>query len=337
MALPVIWLGATITWAIIFLGPISPVAAIMGQTSSQNGAQYQQLRRQLGLNQPPLQNYLHFLANLATFHLGQSWVVYPGLSVRTLLVTFLPRTIWLGFWAVVFAIVIGIPIGFYAGLNSNETGDYLASFGGIIWRAMPNFWLAAMLVHLLVVSQGLIGVNWETVGFVHIGAITGNPGLGYMNGHPLNFFLKPRLTLEAIKKIAPAAVVLGSASMGNEIRITRTAVMEVKNERFIEFAEAKGVSNRSITWKHIFRNALIPLVPVITTEAFLLIGGSVLVETVFGINGIGSLFVRSAKQGDLPVVASLMFIFVIMIVLINITQDLLYTIIDPRITHGEPQ
>lgn len=91
------------------------------------------------------------------------------------------------------------------------------------------------------------------------------------------------------------------------------------------------MSRRNIVWKHIFRNALIPLVPVITGEAFLLIGGSVLVEVVFGINGIGYLFFQSAIQGDLPLVSSLLFVFILTLVTLNIIQDLLYTVLDPRV------
>ncbi|ERH11344.1 MAG: ABC-type dipeptide/oligopeptide/nickel transport system, permease component [halophilic archaeon J07HB67] len=152
-----------------------------------------------------------------------------------------------------------------------------------------------------------------------------------MEGDPMALFTQPEQTLAAIKKILPAALVLGSASMGNEMRIGRTAVVETKNEQYVDFARAKGVSERSIVWKHVFRNALIPLVPIVTTEAFLLIGGSVLVESVFGINGMGKLFFDAAIQGDLPLVGSLMFVFILLLLVINIVQDVLYTLIDPRV------
>jgi peptide/nickel transport system permease protein len=152
-----------------------------------------------------------------------------------------------------------------------------------------------------------------------------------MEGNPMALFTQPGQTLAAIKKILPAALVLGSASMGNEMRIGRTAVVETKNEQYVDFARAKGVSERSIVWKHVFRNALIPLVPIVTTEAFLLIGGSVLVESVFGINGMGKLFFDAAIQGDLPLVGSLMFVFIVLLLVINIVQDVLYTLIDPRV------
>jgi peptide/nickel transport system permease protein len=115
------------------------------------------------------------------------------------------------------------------------------------------------------------------------------------------------------------------------MRIGRTAVLETINSNYVETARAKGVPPRLLVWKHVFRNALIPLVPAITAEAFILIGGSVLVETIFAINGIGYLFYQAAIQGDLPLVSTLMYIFILLLVGMNILQDFLYMLIDPRV------
>ncbi|QDX41110.1 ABC transporter permease [Salarchaeum sp. JOR-1] len=323
MMIPVVWLGASMTWFIIFMGPIDPAARLLSEGQTRNPAAYRRAQEQLGLNQPPLQHYLDWMWNLVTFDLGQTWLLYQGSSVNALILDFLPRTLFLGFWSVLIAVLIGIPLGFYAGMRSNTVMDYVASMGGIVWRAMPNFWLAIMLLVLLQNSEAyFFGFNWQTFG-VNLGALTGAPDMSKI--WTVEGFLA------ATKKTIPAALVLGSASMGNEMRIGRTAVLEVKNQEYVDLARAKGVSDRAIVWKHIFRNALIPLVPVITSEAFLLIGGSVLVETVFGINGIGWLFYRAAIQGDLPLVGSLMYIFILMIVGVNLLQDVLYTFIDPRV------
>ncbi len=330
LAVPVVWLGTSFTWYAIFMGPIDPAANLVGETDPQASEKYQAIREQLGLTKPPLEQYVQFMTDMAVFDLGQTWVIYSGSPVNELILDFLPRTLWLGLWSVVIAVFLGVPLGFYAGLRSNTIADYITSLSGISWRAMPNFWLAAVILSLLIGSESLFGFQWETVG-VPIDAVTGNPGLGYMAGDPLAFFTEPENTLAAFKKIAPAAIVLGSASMGNEIRIGRTAVMEVKNEQFVDFARAKGVAGRWLVWKHIFRNALIPLVPIITTEAFLLIGGSVLVEQVFGISGMGSLFFQAAINGDIPVMGTLMYVFILMLVAVNLLQDVLYTVIDPRV------
>jgi peptide/nickel transport system permease protein len=336
LSIPVVVFGTTITFMIIRLGPLDPAAAILGPGQA-SGPRAQQLREQLGLTQPLWEQYLDFMFKMFTFDLGNSWVISSGTPANELILIYAPRTVWLGFWSVLIAIFIGIPLGFYAGLNPNTFSDYGASFGGIVWRAMPNFWLAIILVALLSQSSDLLfGFQWKTW-LVTTNVVT-PPRLGFMT-EPLDLLTNPGQTwpelLGAIKQIAPAALVLGSSSMGNEMRIGRTAVLETINSNYVETAKAKGVSNRSLVWKHVFRNALIPLVPIITGEAFLLIGGSVLVETVFAINGIGYLFFQAAINGDLPLIGSLMFVFILILVGTNILQDFLYTIIDPRVGYDE--
>jgi peptide/nickel transport system permease protein len=322
MSIPVVWLGTSMTWFIIYMGPVDPAARLLSEGQVRNAAAYDAAQTQLGLDQPPLQHYLDWMSNLLVFDLGQTWLLYQGSNVNALILDFLPRTLWLGFWSVLIAICVGVPLGFYAGMRSNTASDYVASMGGIVWRAMPNFWLAIMLLALLGSTQAVFGFDWQSL-LVDLDALSGSPNLSALD--TVDGFLA------ATKKVLPAAVVLGSASMGNEMRIGRTAVLEVRNEDYVDLAIVKGVSDRALVWKHILRNALVPLVPIITSEAFLLIGGSVLVETVFGIHGVGWLFFRAAIQGDLPLVGTLMYIFILMIVGINLVQDLLYTIIDPRV------
>ncbi|WP_010612212.1 ABC transporter permease [Halococcus hamelinensis] len=336
LAIPVILFGTTITFMMVRMGPIDPAAAIVGMGDPSGLAR---IRRNLGLNQPLWKQYIDYMVDMLTFNLGQSWVIQPGTPAYDLVASYAPRTIWLGFWSVLIALFVGIPLGFYAGLNPNTGGDYFASFGGIVWRAMPNFWLAIILVAVLTNSgQFFAGFDWSN--WLISTKVLTPPNLDFL-ANPLGAVTDPvdwwvrkggdGSFLAALKVIAPAAIVLGSASMGNEMRIGRTAVLETINSEYVETARAKGVSGRSIVWKHVFRNALIPLVPIITGEAFLLIGGSVLVETVFAINGIGYLFVQAAKNADLPLVGALMFIFILITVFANILQDLLYTLIDPRV------
>lgn len=322
MSIPVIWIGTSMTWFIIFMGPVDPASRLLSEGQLRNPAAYEAAQQQLGLNRPPLEHYVDWLSSLLVFDLGQTWLLYQGSNVNALILDFLPQTLWLGFWSIIIAIFVGIPLGFYAGLHSNSVSDYTASMGGIVWRAMPNFWLAIMLLAVLASTGTVIGLDWQSV-LIPLDALTGSPDLSRLA--TVDGFLA------AVKKVFPAALVLGSASMGNEMRIGRTAVLEVKNEDYVDLAKAKGVSGRALVWKHIFRNALVPLVPIITSEAFLLIGGSVLVETVFGINGIGWLFFQAAIQGDLPLVGTLMYVFILLIVGINLVQDTLYMLIDPRV------
>jgi peptide/nickel transport system permease protein len=340
LSIPVLFLVMSLIFIILRMGPLDPVAALLGPESS--GAQTAQIREQLGLNEPLWRQYLDFMWGLLTFDLGQSWVIQPGRTTNELLVSYAPRTLWLGFWSVLLPLFIGIPLGFYAGLNPNSWGDYVASFGGIVWLAMPNFWLAIMALAILRRTDGggLFGFDWYTIG-PNVDSLIGPPPTNFIGitdwasvagmAIPAGFYFDFSLFLVAAKVILPPAIVLGSASMASELRIGRTAVLETINSNYVETARAKGLSERVIVWKHVFRNALIPLVPIITAEAFLLLGGSVIVERVFGINGMGELFLRSVLQGDLPVAGSLIFIFILITLSINILQDFLYTVIDPRI------
>ena len=339
LAVPVLLFSTSLTFLIIRAGPIDPVAAVTGLNPDPgfrlDVAQSIGVVRQNCASPNPFEDcrvplweqYIQFMTGLLTFDLGVSWNISRGTAVTELIASRAPVTVWLGFWSVLIALFVGIPLGFYAGLNPNTLSDYTASFGGIVWRAMPNFWLGIILVALLVNSETLtsnfLGFTFDWSTWLFETKVTTAPSLTNLdNLSNLG---------AAIKQILPAALVLGSASMGNEMRIGRTAVLETINSNYIETARAKGLGPRSIVWKHVFRNALIPLVPIITAEAFILLGGSVIVERVFGINGIGDLFFRATIQGDLPLAGSLIFVFILITLSVNILQDFLYTVIDPRI------
>ncbi|EMA42735.1 ABC transporter permease [Halococcus saccharolyticus] len=325
LMVPVLVFGTSLTYIILYAGPINPAVAIAGANAPAD--QIRAIEQQLGLTKPLWAQYIDFMINMFTFDLGQSWVISPNTDVSAVIAQRFPRTVWLGFWAILIPLFIGIPLGFYAGLNPNSWGDYAASLGGIVWRAAPNFWLAVILLLGLSNSeQYLFGFNWKTF-------IVDTPQL--IGAPPLNNLTNPTEFLKALKRILPASFVLGSASLGNELRIGRTAMLETKNSNYVEMARAKGVSDRLLVWKHMFRNALIPLVPVITAEATILLGGSLIVEEVFSINGIGRLFYQAIINGDIPLAAALAFIFVLLLVIINIMQDFLYTVLDPRVSFEE--
>jgi len=322
LALPVLFFGASLTFAMIRFGPIDPAAAIVGTTQTEQSQEaYERVRRQLGLTQPLWQHYAGYMLDLFTLNLGESWVLNPETKVTEMLFTFGPRTLWLAFWAVLIPLFVGVPAGMYAGLNANSNRDYGLSLFGIVWRAMPNFWLAVILLALLSQLEMFVPFNWKT--WIVETPMTGSPDLSNLTD--------PESLLVATKRVLPAAVVLGSASMGSEIRIARTAVLESINANYVDVARARGLSYRRIVAKHVFRNALIPLVPTITNEAFLVIGGSLIVEVVFGINGVGSLFFRAATNADLPLLAALTFVFIVVVVAMNLLQDVLYVLIDPRV------
>ncbi|QSG08846.1 ABC transporter permease [Halapricum desulfuricans] len=345
LAIPVMLFGLTLSFLILYLGPIDPVGTILGRDATPTDIR--QLRIQLNIIYPngervPLwDQYYRVIRDLVTFQFGDSWTIKRQVPVTELILGRMAPTIWLGFWSVMIALIVGIPLGLYAGLRANTYRDYASSGFGIIWRAMPNFWLAVILAGLISAGGAL---DWYRTFLVET-PVGGTPDAvrNLFTVHPVFEGIPileavgipvPNIVPMAIafKWILPGALVLGSSSMGNEVRIGRTAVLESINSKYVETAKAKGVSSRRIVLKHVGRNAVIPLLPVIMGEFYLLIGGSVLVEQVFGINGLGNLFFRAVLGPDIPLVMALIFIFIIIQIAFNITQDLLYTYIDPRIS-----
>ncbi|MFC6752883.1 ABC transporter permease [Halorubrum tibetense] len=344
LTVPVLFMVLTFLFIMLRMGPIDPVTARLGPEA--DGTDAELMRERLGLNDPLWEQYVDFVTSFLTFDFGQSWVVQAERDILDIVINSAPPTLWLGFWAILLPLFIGIPLGFYAGLNPNSWGDYTASFGGILWQALPNFWLCVLALAALRRTRdggGPFGFDWYTFGpdFTERGiSITGTPDLGWVSTTDVLFLPVPYVNdwtglFIDVKLILPAAVILGSASMAAELRIGRTAMLETINANFVETAKAKGLTNRVIVWKHIFRNSLIPLLPVITSEAFLLIGGSVIVEQIFNINGLGRIFFQSITQGDLPMAGALLFIFTLIILFLNILQDFLYTVIDPRVGYDK--
>ncbi len=334
LSIPVLFSAITFLFLMLRLGPLDPVSARLGEQAS--GADVTRLREQMGLNDPLWKQYLDFMRDLLTFS-GESWVVQANRPITDIVAQVAPTTIWLGFWAILLPLFIGIPLGFYAGLNPNSKSDYVASVSSILWLSMPNFWLAVMALAFLRKTKGggVLGFDWYALG-PDISGITGTPGLDFLTltnvfGVPLPTAMDWMAFLTDFKLILPASLILGSASMATEMRIGRTAVLETVNSNYVETAKAKGLKSRAIVWKHIFRNALIPLVPVITNEAFILIGGSVIIEYIFNINGLGSLYFRALVAADIPLAGALLFMFTLLIISLNLLQDFLYTIIDPRV------
>lgn len=344
LTVPVLFLVLSFLFVMLRLGPIDPVAARLGPQAT--GGDRQAIRERLGLDEPLWEQYLDFITSFLTFDLGQSWVVQAGRPITEIVINAAPATLWLGFWAILLPLFIGIPLGFYAGLNPNSLGDYTASLGGILWQALPNFWLSVIALATLRQTRnggGPFGFDWYALGPDFLSrniSITGTPNFTWLSTTDILFLPVPYISdwtalAIDIKLILPPALILGSASMAAELRIGRTAMLETVNANFVETARAKGLSERVIVWKHIFRNALIPLLPVITSEAFLLIGGSVIVEQIFNINGLGRIFFQALTSGDIPMAGALLFIFTLIILFLNIVQDLLYTVIDPRVGYEQ--
>ncbi|QDX31739.1 ABC transporter permease [Dickeya poaceiphila] len=252
-------------------------------------------RERLGLNDPLPQQYLNWLAGLVHGDLGITYrTQQPVLSV--IQKSFLP-TLWLALAGFVWSVILGLLIGVFAALKRGKWQDWSLmslAVGGI---SMPPFWLGLLLIQFVAMPFGVFSVS------------------GY--NKPADIIL-PALTLGA----SVAAVMA---------RFTRSAFLEVMQEDYVRTARAKGLRQRLIVWKHVMRNALIPVITMLGLQFGFLLGGSIVVESVFNWPGLGWLLIESIKTQDQPVIQALVMLFVFEFILINLLVDLLYAVVNPAI------
>ena len=261
------------------------------------------LRESLGLNDPMYIQYLRWLKNVLKGDFGISFL--NGASVTEKIVTRLPVTLELTLLAMLIAVAIALPMGVLSATHRNSAIDAIASFISMIGVAVPHFWLAMMLIIIFSVN-----LHWlPASGFTPI-----SQGLGK----------------NLIKMIMPAfSVGLGFAA--TVMRQTRSNMIDVLGTDYISTAKAKGMSKSVVVWKHGVRNALIPVITVIGMQTGRLFGGAIVVETLFGLPGIGTAIVQSIFSRDYQMTMGCVMMVAVIIILINTIVDILYVIIDPRV------
>ncbi|MBL8583681.1 MAG: ABC transporter permease [Rhizobiaceae bacterium] len=260
------------------------------------------LEQQLGLDQPAYIRYLTWIGGAFTGDLGKS--ASYGVSVGGLIAERLAVTMPLAIMALIIAVAIGVPMGVMAAARWRQAPDRLASGFAQIGIAVPDFWFG--LLFILIFSTTL---QWFSAG--------GFPGWSDPAAG-LKALLLPALALAL-----PQAAIL--------TRITRSAVLDVSGEDFIRTAQAKGLTESRILWRHAVRNALVPIVTIIGLQFSFLIAGAVLVENVFNLPGIGRLAYQSLSQRDLVVIRSVAMFFAGLVILVNFLIDLSYLWLDPRL------
>jgi len=253
------------------------------------------LRRELGLDRPVAVQYADFLARAATGDLGQS--VRFNQPASRLVLGKLPSTLLLAATAIALAVLIGIPLGLVAGTRPQSPADIASSAAALLGVSVPTFWIGLVLI--LVVGDYL---RWLPVG--------GSGGLRHL--------LMPALTLAI-------------PSTGLIIRLTRASVASERAQAYVVTARAKGLGPASIGGKHVLRNALIPTVTVVALQFGALVGGSVIVESVFAWPGVGWLLMQGVFARDLPLVRAIVLVLAATFVLLNLLVDLSYRYLDPRI------
>ena len=270
-----------------------------------------ELAVQLGLDQPPLQRYGQWLAGLLRGDWGDSYAY--GSPVRELIGERLWLTVPLALLAMALATVLALSAGIYAAAHHRKGGDIGVMVLAQIGIAIPNFWFAILLILLFSVQ-----LQWFSAG--------GFPGWSEGDGGGV---------WPALKALALPALSLAVVQAAILARITRSAVLDVLREDFVRTARAKGLSRRAALWRHVLRNALIPVVTVMGLQFANLLAGTIVVENVFYLPGLGRLIFQSIANRDLIVVRNCVMLLAAMVVAVNFVVDVLYAAIDPRVQAGE--
>jgi ABC-type dipeptide/oligopeptide/nickel transport system permease component len=323
--IPVVLLISLLVFLLIHAAPGDPADLLLSdEASAQDIAE---ARHRWGLDQPIYVQYLRFLANMLSGNFGISFRFSdPVISV---IGERLPATIELAVVSLLIALILGIPLGVWAGAKPNSWADNLGSFFGFFGISMPSFWFGIMLI--LVVAGYL---NWLPS--------SGRSTYGIARGAETGFYIAGSLVAgnwraawDGLQHIFMPAIALGTNMMGIIMRVTRSSVLEVVHEDYIRTARAKGVGERRVLWRHVLKNALIPIVTVVGLELGTLLSGSIIVESVFSWPGSGSLLITAIQSRDYPLITGTVVIYTVAFVMINFTIDILYAVFDPRIRFGK--
>jgi peptide/nickel transport system permease protein len=270
-----------------------------------NPAQKKKIERQLGLDQPIVTQYVTWISGLARGDLG-----YAYLSEKPAIEEILPRipvTAKLAVLALVFSVLIGVPLGVISAVRQNTPLDYLLRVLSLSGLSLPSFWLGLLIL--------MACVNW--FGWIPI----------YKNS-------AGNIWQEIGLLMIPAAAV-GFRSSALVMRLTRSSMLEVLRQDYIRTARAKGASDASVNYDHALRNAVLPVVTIIGIEAAFLIGGLIVTETVFNIPGVARFLVEAIRWRDYPIVQNLVMFIAIIVTLINFLIDMTYVVLDPRIKYED--
>jgi peptide/nickel transport system permease protein len=293
----------TLVFLMLRFLPGDAAAYIAGENASQ--AAIDALRRNLGLDVSLGEQYINYLTDTFALDLGRS--IVNGRPVTAMIGDALPTTLLIGFVSLFLSFAIAVPLGATAAyLASKGKGkfDDAMTFTAMLLDQVPNFWLALVLLLVLSLQLGLV------------------PATG-----PMEWSDPIALT----KRIAIPVIVLSIGGIATIARITRTAVLEVLNEDYIRMARAMGTPDRSVLFKHALRNAALPVVTIAGLGFGRLLGGTVIIESIFALPGMGTILINGINGRDYPVVQGLVLMYALMFVTVNLLTDIAYTKIDPRV------
>lgn len=303
-ALPVLFLASIPVFLILHLAPGDPAMLLAGEDATD--AEIQVIRDYLGLNEPLLVQYVTWISRVLQGDLGISFYV-QGASVTELILQRLPATLEIATTGLILAIVISVPLGIVAALHRNRWPDHVIMGASTVSIAIPNFWLGILM--LLLFARYL---DWLPAG-----------------GRPVAFVEDP---VQSFRFLILPAFTLSLFSAAVLVRFVRASMMEVLHQDYIRTAYAKGLNFRTIVYKHALRNALIPAVTVLGVQLGQLLTGTIVLEMVFSWPGLGQLILGAIVGRDYQLVQGCILIFVVIFVLVNLITDLVYGLVDPRIS-----
>jgi peptide/nickel transport system permease protein len=293
--------ASVVVFAVLQVLPGDPARLMLGMDAPQDAVEA--LRQQLGLNAPLLVRYFHWIGGMLVGNFGRSYTY--SVPVFSLVKDRIGVSLPLAIIALVLSTAIALPVGVFAASRRGRTPDTVAMGAAQLGVAVPNFWFALILIYIFAVGLRLVPAG-------------GFPGwsAGIWPGIEA-------LILPAVALALPQAAILA--------RVTRSAVVEVLGEDYIRTARAKGLPRRNVLWRHAVRNAMIPVVTIMGLQFAFLLAGTIIIENVFYLPGLGRLVFQAITQRDLIVVQSVVMLLVASVVVINLLVDLSYAIVDPRL------
>lgn len=308
-AMLVILFVIAINFALIRSAPGDPATILAGEAGAVDAGFVERVRKDYGLDQPLPVQFATYVKQLVSFDFGQSY--RENRPVKDIILEKLPATLLLTLSAFVFSILLGISLGVAAARRTGSVLDTLITAGSLVFFAMPLFWFGLLAIVVFSLKLGWL----PAYGMSTVGAdLQGWAAL-----------------LDVGKHLLMPAVTLGLFYVAIYTRVTRAAAIEVMDQDFVKTAYAKGVPEGRIWRRHILRNAMLPVITFVSLQAGHILGGSVLVETVFAWPGIGRLAFDALFQRDYNLLLAVFFVSSVMVVIFNLVADLLYSVADPRI------
>lgn len=293
LMIPVILGISLLVFSMLELSPGDPAQIILGMKATPE--QLHNLREEMGLNNPFWIRYFNYIKDALQGDFGHSW--RTNVPVLSEIAARLPNTIRLALGAMFLMVLVGIPVGIISAVKQYSLLDNVTLTGALLMSSMPGFWLGTLLILLFALK-----LSW----------------LPAMGNDKISGYILPWCTLAA-------------SSMATLVRMTRSSMLEVIRADYIKMARAKGANEKQVILKHALRNALLPIITIVGMNFAGLLGGTVIIEQVFTLNGLGSLAINSVRQLDVPMVMAEVLFIALITSVVNLIVDVLYVYIDPRL------